>query len=377
VHIFEHLEFDHQQVIFFNREQSGLRGIIAIHKPFFNPIFKRPSTLGGTRMQPYESIDAAYTDVLRLSRGMTKKAALAGVDFGGAKTVIIGDPKKDKTPLLLDNFADVLNSLRGLYVVGQDMGMTKDDMDYLSKRTPWVSGKSRELGGSGSPGRFTALGVFKGLLVCMQYRYGYGASEMRGKWFAIPGLGNVGQPLAILIAKAGGNLIITDINQDAISRTVAKLEKYNIELRVVDPSEIHKKKVLAYCPCAGGAVINDGTIIELNCSIIAGSANNQLATPEHGDMLDEQGICYAPDYVINPSGLINVVGEFDPGGYDEQVSLRRISRIPERLHHIFSESDRRMIPPHRVADEMAGEITEKKVRECSEQLRKQCAKNPV
>ncbi|MAG12918.1 hypothetical protein CL630_03875 [bacterium] len=380
MYIYRHPEFnDHEQIIFFRLQRSGLYGILAIHKTFFHPVLKSPSALGGARMKPYENTDDALTDVLRLSRSMTKKAALAETDFGGAKMVIIGDPKKDKTPDMLDDLADVLNSWSGLYVIAEDMGITEKDMNYLFQRTRWVSGKSKEAGGSGNPGPVTALGVFEGLQACLKYKYD--TLNMRGKRFAISGLGNVGHSLAIFIAEAGGNLLLADIDKTALSRTIEEVKKtpgcFEVDPFEVDPAEIHKIKVSAYCPCANGAVINDDTIAELNCDIVAGSANNQLATQEHGDILYERGITYAPDFIINAGGLINAASELNRERYNEQAALMHVRRISGRLHHIFLESDNRNISPTRIADEMAGKIIEQKVQECSEKLREQYTRSPI
>lgn len=367
MHIFKHPDFDGHDALFFTLKKSGMRGVIAIHRPFFHPILKRPSTLGGMRMQPYESTKKAYTDDLRLSRGMSYKAALAGVYFGGAKSVIIGDPKKQKTEEMLDEFADVLNNLGGLYIVAEDMGMSESDMDYLSQKTRWVSGKSKKIGGSGNPGPTTARGVFEGLKACLEHRFN--SPKFDNHRFAIQGLGNVGFPLALLIAKNGGNLIITDTDNIKISQAIEHIRQYGISYKVVSPDAIHNEFVTAYCPCALGAVINGQTARELKCEIVAGAANNQLERPEHGDILRQRSILYAPDYVINAGGLISVADEFNEGGYNETRVFEKVNEIYDRLKLIFNQSRRENTPTHRIADTMAQEIIAKKIEECGAQTR--------
>lgn len=362
-----HPEFDeHKKIVFISDKRSGLRGIIAVHRTFFNADLLRPTSLGGVRMRPYKNEYETLTDVLRLSarRGMSGKAALAGVDFGGAKAVIIGDPKTQKTNELLLAFASAVGKLEGMYVCAEDMGIKVPDIDYIRGLTRWAVGGSLGFHGSGEPGRATAKGVFEGIKVCVKRVFG--TDSVRGMTDIIQGIGSVGFNLAVLLIEAGAHAVITDTNVVTLRHAVRKLEEKigNLESRHESPgtftvvnhhaSWTHEAHI--FSPCATGAIINDGTIDGFKCPIIAGAANNQLHEPRHGDMLHKKGILYAPDYVINAGGLINVADETKPGGYNERRAFERILGIPKTLEEIFMRSEQEGLAPHRIADAMALKI---------------------
>lgn len=366
-HVDSHCEFDgHEEVVFASDKTSGLRAIIAVHRTFLNPHSGKPQSLGGIRMVPYATDADALTDVLRLSKGMSYKAALANVPFGGAKSVIIGNPnmlQADKEKLLAA-FARVLDKLHGTYVGAEDMGMKVADMDFIRRKTEWVAGTSGHMGGSGDPSRMTALGVFASIEICFERVFGN--PSVFGRKVSISGVGNVGRNLAVLLMKNGAHVYIADTNS-ATLQSVGSLLFDEMQkgqrtgtFTVVEPHECHALDVDAYAPCAGGAILNDDTIPRLRCSVVAGSANNQLAKTHHGDMLHERGILYAPDYVVNAGGLINVSIETEPGGYNEETAQERVRHIPHIVRQIFMRSEAGRIAPHHVADRMALEIIEQK-----------------
>ncbi|MEC9488024.1 MAG: Glu/Leu/Phe/Val dehydrogenase [Halanaerobium sp.] len=333
-------EEGHEQVIFCQEKRSGLKAIIAIHNTVLGP------ALGGCRMWDYKTEDDALNDALRLSKGMTYKSGAAGTDFGGGKTVIIGDPKKDKSEALLRALGRYIDGLDGRYSTGTDVGTTYDDFVVMKKETEHVGALPKEYGGSGNSAITTAYGVWKGIKACCKHRYG--DPSLAGKTVAIQGVGKVGSLLVDYLVDEGAEKIyITDINQDYINRVT---EKHDVE--VVGTDEIYDVECDIFSPNALGAVINDDTIGRFKCDIIAGAANNVLARPEHGDMLEEKGILYAPDYVINAGGLIQVADEFEPGGYREERTLRKTDEIYNRLLEIFELGEKENIPTYKAADLM-------------------------
>ena len=360
-HIRSHPEFDdHKKVISLFDKRSGLRGFIAIHRTFFNTHLLRATSLGGVRMKPYASEEEALTDVLRLSRGMSYKAALAGIDFGGAKAVIIGDPKTQKTNDLLLAFVAHVSELDGEYVCAEDMGVGVHDIDCMHKLTRFTAGGSLGLRGSGDPSRMTALGVYKSIEVCLEKIFGN--QSVRERKISIPGVGHVGRDLAVMCMRNGARIFIADTNKETLKNVSTTLseDEWNIQrdgtFTIAEPEEINTLDVDVYAPCAGGAVLNDETIPRLRCRAIVGSANNQLAEARHGDMLHPKGILYAPDYVVNAGGLINVAYEFKSVGYDEMKARAHILRIPHTLRKIFTQNEQEGVAPHRVADAMALKI---------------------
>ncbi|SCA55229.1 Leucine dehydrogenase [Candidatus Terasakiella magnetica] len=337
--VFGAADFDHHEnVVFGCDEATGLKCIIAIHNT------KRGPALGGSRFWNYENEQDAITDVLRLSKGMTYKAAVAGLDLGGGKSVIIGDAKKIKTPDLMRAFGRVIESLNGKYITAEDVGTTVEDMDHIREVTRHVRGKST---GSGNPSPLTALGTFLGIKAAVKHHLK--TDELTGLRISVQGVGNVGYYLCQYLHEAGAKLIVSDINEKALKRVEEEFSAQRVSLE-----EIYSQEVDVYAPCALGATVNDQTIDQFNTSIIAGSANNQLAEDRHGQALLDKGILYAPDYVINAGGLINVAHETDD--YDLGVVKDKIDNIYTTLLEIFQRSQKRNLPTSLIADHMAEEL---------------------
>lgn len=342
---FETVESEgHEQVTFFYDRASGLKAIVAIHDTTLGP------ALGGTRMWPYKSEDEALTDVLRLSRGMTYKAAAAGLRLGGGKAVIIGDPKKDKSPALFRAFGKCVNTLGGRYITAEDVGTSVEDMEYVFEETRYVTGVDIAHGGSGDPSPFTAYGTLQGIKASVEHKLG--KKELKGLKVSIQGLGHVGHHLAGYLKKEGAVVFATDIDEDRCKR--AKEESVVDE--IVAPDEIYGLDVDVFAPCALGAVVNDQTLDQFRCSIITGAANNQLATLKHGDILQQKGILYAPDYVVNAGGLMNVYIELE--GYSEVRARRICNGIFGNVMTVFKISDRDQVAPAIAADRMVEERLE-------------------
>ncbi|MBM7598036.1 leucine dehydrogenase [Virgibacillus halotolerans] len=342
--IFNYMEeYDYEQLVFCQDKNSGLKAIIAIHDTTLGP------ALGGTRMWTYKTEEEAIEDALRLAKGMTYKNAAAGLNLGGGKTVIIGDPKTDKNPEMFRAFGRYIQSLNGRYITAEDVGTTVQDMDTIHLETDYVTGISPEFGSSGNPSPVTAYGIYKGIKAATKEAFGSDALE--GKTVAVQGVGNVAFTLCEHLYKEGAKLIVTDINKDAVQRAV---DAFGAE--AVDPDDIYGVECDIYAPCALGATINDDTIPQLKAKVIAGSANNQLKTPEHGDMIYEKGIVYAPDFVINAGGVINVADELN--GYNESRAMKQVETIYDSLTKIFEISKRDNVPTYVAADRMAEERIE-------------------
>lgn len=339
--MFTYMEkYDYEQLVFCQDKNSGLKAIIAIHDTTLGP------ALGGTRMWTYKSEAEAIEDALRLAKGMTYKNAAAGLNLGGGKTVIIGDPKKDKSPELFRAFGRYIQGLNGRYITAEDVGTTVHDMDLIHMETDFVTGISPEFGSSGNPSPVTALGIYKGMKAAAMEAFG--SDSLEGKTVAVQGIGNVAFTLCEHLHKEGANLIVTDINEAAVDRAVQAFGA-----KAVDPGDIYGVECDIYSPCALGATINDETIPQLKAKVIAGSANNQLKTTEHGDIIHEKGIVYAPDYVINSGGVINVADELN--GYNATRALKNVESIYDILLKIFEISKRDNIPTYVAADRMAEE----------------------
>jgi len=337
---------DHEQVVFCSDDASGLKAIIAVHNSNLGP------ALGGCRMWHYASEDDAVRDVLRLSRGMTYKSALAGLQLGGGKSVIIGNPRTDKTPALLDAFARALNQLNGRYVAAEDSGTNVADMKYLAERTPHVAGiidkPSHEAEGmrSGDPSPATAYGTFFGIRAAVKRKLG--RDSLDGLRVAIQGVGNVGFDLARQLTDAGAQLWVADIHEENLVRA-----REELGARALAPEAIYAADVDVFAPCAMGAILNDETIPQLRASIVAGAANNQLAEVRHGSELMRRGILYAPDYVINAGGIIDIYHERI--GFDRPALLRHLEGIHDTLLEIFERADKEARPTGEVADALAEE----------------------
>lgn len=344
--VFEQLsEMGHERVLFCSNPDVGLQAIVAIHSTVLGP------GLGGCRMWPFASVEEALTDVLRLSRGMTYKAAAAGLNLGGAKAVILGDPKQDKSEVLFRSFGRYVDSLGGAYITAEDVGTDMEDMELILTETSWVTGVSPAHGGGGDPSPVTAYGVLRGMKAAAKWRYG--ESSLAGRSVAIQGLGSVGYHLAKYLHEEGAKLFGSDIDGEATARAA---DEFGVE--VVPPDEISRVDCDILAPCALGASLNDESIPELRCSIIAGGANNQLHDAEvHGTALYERDILYAPDFVINAGGLINVYNEF-VGGYNRERALRMTRGIYLNLTRVFEISRSDAIPTHVAADRLAEERIE-------------------
>ncbi|WP_188453961.1 branched-chain amino acid dehydrogenase [Virgibacillus oceani] len=342
--IFSYMEkYDYEQLVFCQDKNSGLKAIIAIHDTTLGP------ALGGTRMWTYDSEADAIEDALRLAKGMTYKNAAAGLNLGGGKTVIIGDPKKDKSPELFRAFGRYIQGLNGRYITAEDVGTTVQDMDLIHMETDFVTGISPEFGSSGNPSPVTAYGVYKGMKAAA--KEAFGTDSLEGKTVAVQGVGNVAYTMCEYLHKEGANLIVTDINKEAVNRAV---EAFGA--KAVDPDDIYNVDCDIYAPCALGATVNDETIPQLKAKVIAGSANNQLKSAKHGDTIHEMGIVYAPDYVINSGGVINVADELN--GYNKDRAMRKVETIYDSLLKVFEISKRDNVPTYVAADRMAEERIE-------------------
>ena len=336
--IFEYLEeHDFEQLVFCQDKSTGLKAIIGIHDTTLGP------ALGGTRIWDYESEDEAIIDVLRLSLGMTYKNAAAGLNLGGGKAVIIGDPSKIKSEELFRTFGRYIEGLSGRYITAEDMNSTTQDMAYINAETDYVVGLE---GKSGNPSPVTAFGVYRGILAAVNEVYG--SDDLSGKKVAVQGLGSVGYSICKHLHDAGAKLYVTDIRKDSIDRVVN-----DMGATAVAPDEIYSVDCDIFVPCAMGAVINDFTIEQLKCKIVAGSANNQLADEKHGQMLKEKGILYVPDFVINSGGVINVYEELK--GYNKDRAMGRASAIYDSVKRVIEISKRDGIATSEAAERMAEE----------------------
>ena len=331
---------DHEQVVFCSDDASGLKAIIAVHSSKLGP------AVGGCRMWDYVSDEEALVDALRLSKGMTYKNAMAGLNMGGGKSVIIGDAKKIKSTALFEAFGEALNALNGRYLSAEDVNITTADIAIANTVTPFVTGTINK---SGDPGPFTALGTYLGLKAAVKYKLN--REDLTGLKVAVQGLGSVGYGLCEHLHKAGAKLFVTDINQTALDKAATELNA-----TIVGLDEIIDQNVDVYAPCALGASINDDTIKRLKAGIIAGCANNQLAEPRHDQALVEHNILYAPDYVINAGGIINISFEED---YCKEESIKKVEEIYQTLLTIFAKATKENKPTGYIADLMAREIISK------------------
>ena len=335
---------DHEEVCFFHDAATGLRAIVAIHNTRLGP------AVGGCRMWNYADERAAIADALRLSQGMTWKSAMADLPLGGGKSVIWGDARTDKNPALFRAFGRAIETFKGRYYTGEDVGTTPDDMSQAAKETRHVLGRE-EHDSSGDPSPFTADGVVLAIEAAVRHRLG--KNDLQGLEVAVQGLGNVGMALAERLHRRGASLIVADIDADRMDRA-----RDQLGARAVHVDRILTETCDVLAPCALGAVINDDTIKALRCSIVAGSANNQLHRPVHGDALHERGILYAPDFVANAGGLINIAQEVLSPHYDAERTRQHLQIVPRRLMQIFERSNAQRLAPHIVADRMAREIVE-------------------
>jgi leucine dehydrogenase len=334
-------QMNHEQLVFCNDKETGLKAIIAIHDTTLGP------ALGGTRMWNYNCDNDAIIDVLRLSRGMTFKAAITGLSLGGGKAVIIGDSSTQKSEALMRKFGEYVNSLGGKYITAEDVGMSASDMVHVKKETDFVTGIPVEMGGGGDPSPVTAFGVYMGMKAAAKYKWG--SDDLNAKKILVQGVGHVGENLVKHLSDDGADVYINDINEVNLQRVS---DLYNAQ--IVEGNLIYDLDVDIYSPCALGATINDITIEMFKCEIIAGAANNQLQDEDkHAIRLQEKGILYAPDFLINAGGLINVYSEIN--GYDREKAISQTRKIYDTTLEIFSKSDEEEITTHQAALRLAME----------------------
>ncbi|OEF98842.1 leucine dehydrogenase [Vulcanibacillus modesticaldus] len=337
--IFEQMEkYGHEQVIFNYDKATGLKSIIAIHDTTLGP------ALGGCRMWNYETEQDAIKDALRLSRGMTYKCAVSNIMHGGGKAVIIGDPRKDKTPELFQSLGTFVETLKGRYYTGTDVGTVGMDFVHAAKQSEYIVGLPEEYGGSGNSAIITAYGVWRGMKATAKEVFG--TDSLEGLTVAVQGLGKVGYVLVKYLIEEGARVIATDIMEDNINRVKEEFP----EVEIVSPNEIFGVECDIFSPNALGAVINDETISQFKCKAICGAANNVLAEEHHGDFLHEKGILYAPDYVVNAGGLIQVADELQ--GYNKDRAFRNASLIYDTLTEIFTISKEENMPTYKAADKL-------------------------
>lgn len=342
--VFDNPNFDHHESLHhFHDSNTGLRGIIAIHSTALGP------AAGGCRYWQYDSDEAAVTDALRLSKGMTYKNAVAGLPFGGGKAVILKDPKVDKSRALFNAFGKAVDSLGGRYVTAEDVGISVDDMRHVKEITPFVSGLPQAGDGAGGdPSPWTALGVFLGLKAAVSVQLG--KDQLKGLRVGVQGVGNVGFHLCRFLSEAGAQLVVADVNEDNLRKV-----RQACSVDVVSPTDILAEQVDVLAPCALGGVFDDESIPKIHAKVIAGAANNQLKTPDHGLALSERDILYAPDYVVNAGGIISVAHEYFGNSSISKVQ-NAIEQIPDRLKGIFSQAERDGVPTNQVADDLARRI---------------------
>jgi leucine dehydrogenase len=338
--VFGQLSFDnHEQVVFCNDKDTGLKAIIGIHNTVMGP------ALGGTRMWNYNNEWEALNDALRLSRGMTYKSAITGLNLGGGKAVIVGDAKTQKTPELMRRFGEFVHTLSGKYITAEDVGMTTADMDLVRTVTPYVTGISEEKGGAGNPSPITAYGVFMGMKAAA--KYAFGSDLLEDKIVYVEGIGNVGEALVEHLSNEGAKIYITDINRTRLEEV---RDKYNVV--IYEGDNLYAEEMDIYAPCALGATLNDVTLSQLKAKVVAGAANNQLAEEQkHGLVLRDKGIVYAPDFLINAGGIINVYAELE--NYGKEEIIRKTENIYNTTLEILTNAETNNVTTHQAAFNIA------------------------
>lgn len=341
--LFERMELhDYEQVVVCQDRNSGLKAIIAIHDTTLGP------ALGGTRMWTYENEEAAFEDVLRLAKGMTYKNAAAGLNLGGGKAVIIGDARTDKNEEMFRAFGRYIEGLAGRYITAEDVGTTEHDMDIIHEETNFVTGISLSAvsGSSGNPSPVTARGVYQGMKAAA--KEAFGTDDLAGRTIAVQGVGHVSFEMCRFLYEEGASLIVTDIREASVERAI---QAYGA--KAVAPEEIYDVPCDIFSPCALGGGLNEHTILRLQAKVVAGAANNQLQTEEDGNRLEERGIVYAPDYIINAGGVINIADELY--GYDRERALKKVDGIYDNIVRVFEIAGRDGIPLFQAANRMAEE----------------------
>lgn len=329
----------YEQVVEAVNPQLGLHVFIAIHNTTLGP------SLGGLRMFPYATREDALEDALLLSKAMTLKSALAETGLGGGKSVMIGNPKTDKTKDLFHEYGKILNTLNGAYIAAEDVGITEQDLLFVREASPYVAALPLK-GSSGDPSRFTAFGIYQGILAVAKTCFG--SETLKGKKIAIQGLGNVGSKLARFLFWEGADLLLSDLDAEKLERECRELQAIALQ-----PDEIYQTPCDIFSPCAMGGILNQNTISKLKCKAIAGSTNNQLQTPEDGILLQQKNILYAPDFVINAGGIINASAEFRQEGYLPKWALNKTNQIYGRLIEIFKLAEKTGKTPEAIAIDLA------------------------
>ena len=342
--VFDHAEFDnHESLHYFHDDATGLKAIVAVHSTALGP------AAGGTRRWVYSNDADALTDVLRLSRGMTYKNAVAGLKFGGGKAVILANDDTPKSPELFRSFGRCVNTLGGKYITAEDVGCSVDDMRYVHEETEFVSGLPQSGGDAGGdPSPWTALGCFQGIEAAVQARLGVGS--VKGLRVAVQGVGHVGLYLCRHLHEAGAELFVSDVSTDCLKQVEAEMP-----VTIVPPADLLFADVDVLAPCALGNILTSATIPKIRAKVIAGGANNQLSTPADGVRLAERDVLYAPDYVINAGGIISVAAEYYGNGSEDDVRAD-VGRIKDRLQKIFEQARQTGRPTHELADELARSI---------------------
>lgn len=340
--IFDYMnKYGYEKVLLFQNEDVGLRAVLAIHSTVLGP------AAGGTRMWTYASDLDAMEDAMRLARGMTYKYAAAGVNLGGGKVVIIGDPKTQKSEMLFRALGRFINNLRGEYLTGEDVGTTLQDMDYIRMETPYVITLSKDSGGAGPIGGATAFGVLQAMKACAEETWG--SPNLQGRQIVVQGLGAVGHPMVEYLVKEGADVTITDIDAARVSHV-----QREFGVNAIDARDVFSFGAEIYCPCALGGIVNDETLPQFRVKIICGSANNQLRAEQHGDELTRRGILYAPDYIANAGGTV-----FDTdrlwGGVNAERGMNKVAKIYERMKQVIDISKTQNIPTYLAADRLAEE----------------------
>lgn len=336
-------ETGHEQVLYGHDPKSGLRTIIAIHSTALGP------ALGGTRFYPYETEEEALRDALRLSRGMTLKAAAAGLDLGGGKAVIIGDPRRDKNERLWRAYGRMVDSLNGRYITAEDVGSTALDLAMVRRETRWASGVPMEEGGSGDPSPATAIGLLAAVKAIAEFLWG--SADLAGRRVAVQGVGKVGYYFTHLLIEEGVEVIVTDVYEPSVRQVVD-----DFGVKAVGLDEIMTVECDVFAPCALGAILNEESIPKLNCEAVAGSANNQLEKEEDAVLLAERGILYGPDFLVNAGGLINISEELI--GYSEQRAMHHVDAIGQRTMDVLVAAKERGVMPQEAAMQLANERIE-------------------
>ena len=342
MNVFGQTADSHEQIVFCADPDSGLRAIIAIYSTALGP------ALGGTRFYPFADEAAALADVLNLSRAMAYKAACAGLDLGGGKAVIIGDPKRDKNEALLRAYGRFVQSLGGRYYTACDVGTDVRDMDVIARESRFVTGRTLAYGGAGDSAVLTAFGVLQGMRAAAEHVWG--APELRGRRVGISGVGKVGKRLAGLLLAEQASVVVAD--PDAAALDAVRAQHPEAETATVD--ELPGLALDVFAPCALGGVLNDQTVPQLKAALVVGGANNQLLEPRHGDLLEQRGIVYAPDYAANAGGVINGCCR-EMLGWDVEKTLAKTDAIYDTLLKIFALAEREKIPTYQAADRLAEE----------------------